>query len=146
LSAPVSREYPQHPLTGVGVVCWRGDHVLLIRRGKPPRIGEWSLPGGLQHVGETVFEAAMRECLEETGIRVRPLRHLDVIDSIRRDAQGRVRFHYTLIDVAAEYVGGEPQAGDDAMHAEWVHRDVVPTLGMWTETVRLIGLGDPKAR
>lgn len=146
MSAPVSREYPQHPLTGVGVVCWRGDHVLLIRRGKPPRIGEWSLPGGLQHVGETVFEAAMRECLEETGIRVRPLRHLDVIDSIRRDAQGRVRFHYTLIDVAAEYVGGEPQAGDDAMHAEWVHRDVVPTLGMWTETVRLIGLGDPKAR
>jgi 8-oxo-dGTP diphosphatase len=136
------REYPQHPLTGVGVVVWRGDHVLLIRRGKPPRLGEWSLPGGLQHVGETVFEAAVRECLEETGIAIRPLRHLDVIDSIRRDAEGRVRFHYTLIDVAGEYLAGEPQAGDDAMHAEWVHRDRVAGLGMWSETVRLIRLAD----
>lgn len=146
MSDAISREYPRHPLTGVGIVCWRGDHVLLIRRGKPPRLGEWSLPGGLQHVGETVFEAAVRECLEETGIAIRPLRHLDVIDSIRRDEQGRVRFHYTLIDVAAEYVSGEPVAGDDAMHAEWVHRDTVPTLGMWAETVRLIGMGDPAIR
>src|SRR5438876_7221176 len=100
----VEREYPKHPLTGVGVVCWRGDQVLLIRRGKPPRLGQWSLPGGLQHLGETVYEAAARETLEETGIRVRVLGFLDIIDAITRDDAGRVRFHYTLIDVGAEWL------------------------------------------
>ena len=142
----VEREYPKHPLTGVGVVCWRGDHVLLIRRGKPPRIGQWSLPGGLQHLGETVYEAAARETLEETGTTVRITGYLDIIDSITRDDAGQVRFHYTLIDVAAEWLSGEPMAGDDAMDAQWVHRDALPELGLWTETLRLIRLGDERRR
>jgi len=140
--AEPNREYPVHPLTGVGVVVWRGDHVLLIRRGKPPRIGQWSLPGGLQHLGETVFQAAARETLEETGCKVRAIRVLDVIDSIPRDADGRVQFHYTLIDVAGEWLSGDPIAGDDAMDAQWVHRDAIAALGLWSETERLIGLGD----
>jgi len=134
----VKREYPERPLIGVGVVVFRGDQVLLIKRGKPPRIGQWSLPGGLQEVGETVFAAARREVREECAVEIEPIGIVDVIDAITPDEDGRIRFHYTLIDVLAEWRAGEPVAGDDALDAAWVDTASVETLGMWTETPRVI--------
>lgn len=125
-------------MIGVGVVVLRGDDVLLIKRGKPPRIGEWSLPGGLQELGETAAEAACREILEETGVSIALGPVLDIIDVIRRDDAARVETHYTLIDYMAEWRAGLPVAGDDAMHAEFVPLADVPRLGMWDETVRII--------
>lgn len=133
-----SREYPQRPFAGVGVVVFRNDEVLLIRRGTPPRAGEWSLPGGIQHTGETVEEAAHREVLEETGVMITSLRFLEVIDAIIPDNQGRVRFHYTIIDFQAEWESGEVVAGDDASHSAFVPLSEIDDLGLWEKTVEVI--------
>ncbi|MEQ9361916.1 MAG: NUDIX domain-containing protein, partial [Rhodospirillales bacterium] len=95
----MSREYPERPIVGIGAVVLKDDQVLLIRRGKPPRIGSLSLPGGAQRVGETVNEGALREVMEETGIEAEVLGLIDVVDSMTRDDDGRLQFHYTLIDV-----------------------------------------------
>ena len=95
----MSREYPERPIVGIGAVVIKNDQVLLIRRGKPPRLGGLSLPGGAQKVGETVFEGALREVTEETGVEAEVLGLIDVVDSMTRDDDGRLQFHYTLIDV-----------------------------------------------
>ena len=84
----MSREYPDRPFVGVGVVVWRGDNVLLIQRGKPPRIGAWSLPGGAQELGETVRETAVREVREETGVEIDVTHLIDV--SQRRSLRAAV--------------------------------------------------------
>jgi 8-oxo-dGTP diphosphatase len=135
----VGREYPLLPLIGVGAVVVRDTRVLLIRRAKPPRLSEWSLPGGLQKLGETVFEAARREVLEEAGVAARPFAVIDVVDLIEHEeGSRRVRFHYTLIDVVARWTAGEPVAGGDAAEARWADLHDVPHLVAWTETIRII--------
>ena len=133
-----SREYPTRPFIGVGVVVLKEDLVLLIRRGKPPKAGEWSLPGGSQHVGETVRETASREVREETGVEIRELIFLEVIDAIIPDREGRVQFHYTLIDFVAQWESGEPNADDDAEHAEWVPLSNLPEIELWEKTREII--------
>ncbi len=142
----MSREYPKRPMVGIGVVVWRERQVLLIRRGKPPRLGQWSLPGGLQELGETVFEGGAREVREETGTEVEITGVLDVVDSIQRDSAGRVRFHYTLVDLGAEWLAGEPVAGDDAAAAAWADADDLARYQLWHETVRLIDLSAAKRK
>ncbi len=132
------REYPEHPLCGVGVVIWRGDRLLLIRRARPPRQGQWSLPGGLQELGETVFEAAEREVREDTGLEVDVRELIDVVDLIERDGGGRVRRHYTLVDVTAEWRAGEVTPGDEVAEAEWFTLDTIPAPELWHETVRVL--------
>jgi 8-oxo-dGTP diphosphatase len=135
----VSREFPRLPLVGVGAVVIREGRALLIRRGKPPRLDEWSLPGGLQRLGETVFEASRREVMEETGIVIRPLAVIDVVDLIERDPPtGRIRYHYTLIDVAAAWIEGEAAAAGDAAEVMWADLAGVQRLVGWSETVRII--------
>ncbi len=138
----MSREYPDRPLCGVGVVVWRGAgsdaEVLLIRRGRPPRAGQWSLPGGLQELGETVFDAAAREVREETGMAVRPTELIDVVDLIARDQAGRARYHSTLVDVTAEWEAGEPVPNDDVAHCEWLRPEDLPAENIWEETRRII--------
>ena len=131
------REFPSLPLVGVGVVVVRDGRVLLIRRAKPPRRGEWSLPGGLQKLGETVFQAASREVMEEAGVIVRPLALVDVVDLIEWDEQ-RVRYHYTLIDILAAFVDGEAVAGADAADVLWAEQAEVEQTVLWSETVRII--------
>jgi ADP-ribose pyrophosphatase YjhB (NUDIX family) len=126
---------------GVGAVVVRGDHVLLIRRAKRPRLGEWSLPGGLQKLGETVVAAVTREVMEETGVGISPLGVVDVVDLIEHDDEERVRVHYTLVEVAAAWVSGEPIAGGDAADARWVNVREVANLVAWSETVRIIRQG-----
>ena len=134
----MSREYPDRPVVGVGGVVWRGDEVLLIQRGKPPRLGAWSLPGGAQELGETVRETAVREVREETNIEIEVTHLIDVVDGITRDEDGRVRMHYTLVDFAAEWRAGEPVAGSDAMGAQWIHPDDLGPLRRGKETLRII--------
>lgn len=133
-----SREYPDRPWVGVGAVVWRGDKVLLIRRGKAPRMGQWSLPGGAQSVGETVFETAVREVREETGLEVVPTGIVTVVDAITPDAEGRVHYHYTLVEVAAESAEGDPVCADDALEACWATAEEAGELTEWDETRRVI--------
>ncbi len=135
---PESREYPSRPFVGVGVVVLKDEDVLLIRRGRPPRLGEWSLPGGAQSVGETVQETARREVLEETGVSIQNPEFLEVVDSIIKDDDGRVKFHYTLIDYWAIWESGTPQGADDAQHAEWISFDQLEELGLWSKTIEVI--------
>ena len=122
----------------MGVVVWRDDRFLLVRRGKEPNRGQWSIPGGAQHLGETVYTAAEREVLEETGLSVRVLGLVDVVDGIRRDDDGRVSWHYTLIDVVAEWLAGEAIAGDDAEAVAWFTLEELSRLDLWRETERII--------
>jgi ADP-ribose pyrophosphatase YjhB (NUDIX family) len=136
----IDRDYPDRPFVGVGAVVWQGDRFLLVKRGKPPRLGEWSLPGGAQHVGETVAETARREVMEEAGLDIDVGGLIDVVDSIRRDGGGNVSFHFTLIDVTAEWLSGEPVAGDDAADAKWFSMSDLDGLGLWDETERVIRL------
>jgi 8-oxo-dGTP diphosphatase len=132
------RDYPDRPWVGVGVVVWQGERVLLIRRGRAPRLGQWGLPGGAQTVGETLFEAAAREVMEETGLEVVPQAVVTALDSISRDDSGAIQYHYTLVEVVAECSSGEPQAADDAMDARWVSIDQARYLVEWEETLRVI--------
>ena len=131
----------QKPSIGVGAVVLRtspeGVEVLLIRRGKAPRAGEWSIPGGRQEWGETVREAAVREIMEETGVTVTGLRLVDVVDGIYR-VDGAVTGHWTLVDFRADWAGGTPRAGDDAIDAKWVLVSDLGRYGVWSETQRII--------
>ncbi|WP_339928838.1 NUDIX hydrolase [uncultured Brevundimonas sp.] len=122
------------PVPAVGVVCLRGDHVLLIRRGKPPMLGSWSLPGGRIEPGERAVDAALRELAEETGVVADLTGLIDVVDGIFPDS-GR---HFLLIDYAARWLSGEPVAGDDALEARFVPLSEVDGLVSWSETRRVI--------
>lgn len=136
----MARDYPEHPRVGVGAIVWRGDQLLLIRRGQPPRAGEWSIPGGGQELGETVAEAATREVFEETGIEIAITDVVTVVDMIEHDTEGRVRYHYVLVDVNAEWVSSEPEAATDAVDMCWSSLEQLETLGLWSETRRVIEL------
>lgn len=136
----LKREYPHRPIIGVGVVVLRGDDVLLIQRMKPPKQDEWSLPGGAQDVGETLKAAAKREVFEETGLSVDIQSLVDVIDFIDRSDDGRVRFHYSLIDFWAEAHTENTRAGDDAAAVKWIQLRDIDALDLWDETKRVIHL------
>ncbi|MDH3702034.1 MAG: NUDIX hydrolase [Alphaproteobacteria bacterium] len=136
----MSREYPDRPIVGVGAVIWRGDELLLIQRGKAPRYGSWSLPGGRQELGETVRDAILREIREETALEVEIVGLIDVVDSLTHEADGRVRFHYTLVDFTVEWRAGKAVAGSDAAGVRWVHPDTLDDYKLWDETLRIIRL------
>ena len=132
------RSYPDRPYVGIGVVVFKDDQVLLVQRAKPPIRHMWSIPGGAQEIGETVREAALRELKEETALDAEIIGLIDVVDSVTRDDDGRVKFHYTLVDFAAEWVAGEPVADDDVSDAKWTPLAGIETLGLWSETIRVI--------
>lgn len=124
------------PIPAVGVVCMRGDAVLLIRRGTPPRLGEWSLPGGRIEPGERAIQAALRELREETGVEAEMLGLIDVVDGLFPE-HGR---HYVLIDYAARWLSGEPRAGDDAAEAAFFSFEEALRQVDWDKTRRILAL------
>ncbi len=130
----MKREYPESPLVGVGAVIVEyhryDNRVLLIRRGQPPLLGEWSLPGGVLECGETLREAVAREAREETGLLVETGEMLGVYERVIRGDAERVRYHYVLIDFLCRAVGGDLKAGSDAADVRWFTRDELPALNL----------------
>lgn len=142
-----SREYPDSPRIGVGAVVLREGRVLLVRRGVAPANGLWAIPGGALELGETLREAAEREILEETGITIRAGEPVFTCDVCQRDDDGRVRFHYVIVDLAADYVSGKVMAADDALEARWVAPEEIEHLPATKTTLKLlrqIGFLPPK--
>lgn len=128
-----------HPVPTAGVICLRGDQVLLIKRGTAPRLGQWSLPGGRIELGETAAAAALRELAEETGVEARLLGLIDVVDGVFTSREsGEVTRHYVMIDYAARWISGEPVAGDDAADARFVSLDEALALVEWDVTRKVI--------
>ena len=126
----MGREYPDNPLVGVGAVVIQENRVLLIRRGQPPLLGEWSLPGGVLECGETLRDAVVREAREETGLLVETGEMLGVYERIIPGDAGRVRYHYVLLDFLCRPVGGDLKAGSDAADVRWFTREELPALNL----------------
>ena len=138
-SAAVAPATAEFPVPTVGVVCLRGDQVLLIKRGTPPRLGQWSLPGGRLERGETTVVAALRELAEETGVQAELLGLVDVVDGLFTSREtGATTRHYVMIDYAARWISGEPVAGDDAAEARFVSLDEALAMVEWDVTRAVI--------
>lgn len=135
----MSEQPKRSPTPAVGVVCLRGDDVLLIRRGTPPMQDRWSIPGGRIEWGERATEAALRELKEETACTAELVGLIDVVDAVlTRQSESTAWGHYVLIDYAARWISGEPQAGDDAREARFFSPNELEALGLWDETLRII--------
>ncbi len=144
---PARREYPDRPWVGIGVaVLDAEERVLLVQRGKPPRLGLWSLPGGAQHLGERAEAAARRELMEETGIEVGPLILAAVVDAVTHDAAGVVHYHYTIVDYCARWSGGEARPGDDVAAVAWARTEELPVFDLTPEVLRVISLARERLR
>jgi len=129
------RVYPEAPLVAVAALVLRGNELLLVRRASEPGRGKWSIPGGAVNLGERLREAVVREVHEETGLVVEVLDLLDVVEVIKRDEEGRVKYHYVIIDYLARPLSGQVRAASDALEARWVRLEDVPKLDI-TNTLR----------
>jgi ADP-ribose pyrophosphatase YjhB (NUDIX family) len=117
-----ARRYPARPIVAVLAVVLRGVRVLIVQRKQQPNAGRWGFPGGVLELGETVFDGAMRELLEETSVAAEAAGWLNIHDAVSRDDEGRVQFHYVLIAVRGVWQSGEGVAGDDAAACAWASR------------------------
>jgi ADP-ribose pyrophosphatase len=135
---PAATVYPDSPRVAVGAVVFRQNRVLLVRRGSPPAQDTWAVPGGSVRLGETLREAAERETREETGVIIRAGAPIYTFEVVEHDPDGAVRFHYVIVDLAAEYVSGTPRAGDDALDARWVSAAELGGLPVNPATRRLL--------
>ena len=136
--SPKRGEYPDQPRVAVGAIVFKDHQVLLVRRGKPPALDLWAIPGGSVEICETLQQAVEREIFEETGITILALEPIFTFDYIERDELGCARFHYVIVDLAADYVKGEPRAGDDAAEARWVSSQEMATLKVSSKTRQLL--------
>ena len=145
-----AREYPSVPRVGVGAVVLDGGRVLLVRRGKPPLAGKWSLPGGLVELGETTREAIRREVAEECGLDIRVGEVAGILDRVVRDGDGRIRYHWVLVDYVAYRESGTLCAASDADEAQWVDVDAVERLdttdGLMDMIRRALAVAERRAR
>jgi len=117
------RKYPERPVVGVGAVILDRDRVVLVKRAHPPLQGEWSLPGGVVELGETLPEAVVREALEETGLDVEVGALVEVVDRVLHDRDGRVEYHFVIADYSCRATGGRLAHASDAADARWVPLD-----------------------
>jgi len=117
----MQREYPSAPIVGIGAVVVERGRVLLVRRGREPLKGHWTLPGGVLEVGESLTAGVAREVMEETGLHVEAIELVELVDRIHRE-EGRVRYHYVIADYLCRVRGGVLQAASDADAVRWVER------------------------
>lgn len=129
---------PEQPVIGVGAVIFQNDAVLLVKRKNPPYQGQWAIPGGKVQLGETLQQAAEREILEETGIKIKAEQSIYSFELIEKDEQGNVLFHYVIIDLAGRYVSGNITASDDAIEAKWVTNEEALKLNVNQTTKQLL--------
>jgi len=138
-SPPVmSHIYPIQPIVAVGAVVFKEQAVLLVRRAQPPNQGLWAIPGGCIQLGETLQAAAEREIWEETRIRIRAHRPIYIFDTVDKDKEGKVRYHYVIADLLADYLDGWPEANDDALEARWVTSEELGSLPVSQATMDLL--------
>ena len=133
------RSYPAAPIPAVGAVVVHDGAVLLVRRGQAPSRGVWAVPGGRVELGETLAEATEREVREETGVEVRAGEPVWSFDSVIRDDDGRIAWHYVIVDLLADYVAGKPHARDDALEARWLRPEDLSGLLVSKPTLELLG-------
>ena len=141
----MKRDYPEHPIIGVGAVIVEGGRVLLVRRDTEPLRGEWSVPGGMLELGEKLRDGVRREALEETGVRVEPGEVLDVFDSIFTDGLGKTQYHYVLIDYLCRVISGEAQAGSDVSDVRWVSLEALSAMGLREPVEQVVRKGLERA-
>ncbi|MFD3163873.1 NUDIX hydrolase [Herpetosiphon sp. NSE202] len=134
----MSRIYPSQPLIGVSVMVWHAQRVLLVKRSKEPLAGQWSVPGGAIELGETIEAAARREIREECNVEISQPRFITAVDVIHRDQSEQIQYHYVLLEMQAEWLSGEPQAGDDALAIGWFGVDDLSGLEIHPETRLLV--------
>lgn len=133
----MKREFPKHPLVGVGGVVIHRGRVLLVRRGGEPLKGEWSIPGGLLELGEALEAGTRRELKEETGLDVEPLEIVAVFDRIERRAY-RVRYHYVIVDYLCCLKGGRLKPASDSLDARWVRPEDLPKYNLTDRATSVI--------
>ena len=139
-----NRWYPEQPIVAVGAVVFKEGKILTIKRSQEPSKGKWSIPGGRVELGETVYEAAKREALEECSIEIEIERLLDSVDNIIRDEEGHIKYHFVIIDLLAKHVSGEIKARSDADECRWVtpqelaELDITPMLRNMLKHNRII--------
>jgi len=126
------------PQPAVGVLVFRQGRVLLVKRRNPPHAGKWALPGGGIKLGESLQTAAEREVFEETGLIVKAGDSVHTFDLIERDAEERIRFHYVIVDLAAEFISGTPRPDDDALEAGWFDPEKLQDLDLTEATRKLL--------
>jgi ADP-ribose pyrophosphatase YjhB (NUDIX family) len=139
------REYPSRPIVGVGAIIVKHGRVLLVKRGKQPLLGEWSIPGGMLELGETLRHGAQREALEETGLVVRATELLGVFDRIVEDQERRTIYHYVLVDFLCQALSGQVCASGDAADARWFSQAEVKELALAEDTRAVIRAAFEKA-
>ncbi|GEM_PF-77199 len=136
---PPNREYPESPMVGVGGVVLKDNKVLLAKRSNPPGRGLWSIPGGLVRLGETLREAVKREVMEECGLEVEPISPLKVFDVIEKDEEGKIRFHYVIVDYLCKISKeGTIRPGGDVEEVRWIGIDDALHLDLTKGTRSLI--------
>jgi 8-oxo-dGTP diphosphatase len=133
----MKRAYPKQPIVGVGGVVIRGSCVLLVRRGTAPSRGEWSIPGGMLELGENLTDGIRREVKEETGLRVRPMESIAVVDRIQKNGR-RVKYHYVLVDYVCLPAAGRLRPASDVLDARWVERSELPRYKLRPKTAAVI--------
>jgi len=141
----MQREYPEQPLVGVGAIIIENSRVVLVKRAHPPLQAQWSIPGGVLEIGELVRDAAIREAREETGLTVEPGELVGVFDRVLRDPNGRVQYHYVLVDFLCRRVSGELAAAGDAAAARWFTREELPAMNLAEDTLEVIHKGFARA-
>jgi ADP-ribose pyrophosphatase YjhB (NUDIX family) len=132
------RAYPDRPIVSVGAVVIEDGRVLLVRRGNEPLKGEWSLPGGAVELGETLEGALIREIREETGLDIDVGPVVEVLDRIRQDPDGRIAYHYVIVDYACRVRRGQLAAGSDAADARWTELPGLERLGVSESAIAVI--------
>lgn len=134
----MNRRYPSFPICAVGALIFKGKNILLVRRGKPPSKGKWSLPGGRLHLGESVKEAVVREIREETQLVVKPLKVGKVVEHIIKDKEGRIEYHYVIVDYVCQIVKGTPQPSSDVSQVGFVPISKLKNLELTPGTTKVI--------